>query len=203
MDFKSYFSGHKARVFWINVCLMIAVLIIVPTATLFYVDNYTHHGERIEVPNLDGVEVEDAKDILAEKGLIGVVTDSVRKAGYKPGTVCLQTPKAGSEVKDGRMVYLSIIKIGESKVAIPSVAGVNTAEEARQILKNLGFDLTEDRIVESKEKGLVLNVYQGARILKAGQEVTTDRPLTLYVGSGDMADTLGISDLSDDDFNFE
>ncbi len=203
MDIKSYFSGHKSRVFWINVGLMIAVLIIAPTATLFYIDNYTHHGERIEVPNLDGVEVEDAKDILAEKGLIGIVTDSVRKAGYKPGTVCLQTPKAGSEVKDGRTIYLSVIKIGEAKVTLPNVAGTSTAEEAHQILKNLGFDLTEDQIVESEEKGLVISVYQGARALHAGQEVSTNRPITLHVGSGVKEDTLSISDLLDDDINVE
>ena len=199
MDIKSYFNGPKARIFWINVGLMVAVLIIAPTATLYYIDHYTHHGERIEVPNLDGMDVEDAKDMLAEYGLIGVVSDSTRKDGYKPGAVCFQTPSAGSYVKDGRNVYLSIIKLGEAKVAFPNVAGYSTANEAHQILSNLGFTLNEDMMVESSDKGLVISVYQGSRMLKAGDMVSTNRPITLHVGSGNEIDTLANIDNLDID----
>ena len=166
MDIKSYFNGPKARIFWINVGLMVAVLIIAPTATLYYIDHYTHHGERIEVPNLDGMDVEDAKDMLAEYGLI---------------------------------VYLSIIKLGEAKVAFPNVAGYSTANEAHQILSNLGFTLNEDMMVESPDKGLVISVYQGSRMLKAGDMVSTNRPITLHVGSGNEIDTLANIDNLDID----
>ena len=202
MDIKSYFNGPKARIFWINIGLMLAVIIIAPIATLYYIDHYTHHGERIEVPNLDGMDVEDAQDLLAESGLIGVVNDSIRKDGYKPGSVCRQTPKAGSYVKDGRKIYLSIMKIGEEKVSFPNIAGYSTTDEAHQILSNLGFELNEDMIVESEDKGLVISVYQGARKLKAGEMVSTQRPLTLHVGSGNEVDTLsnnGIMDVEEYD----
>lgn len=203
MDIKSYFNGQKARVFWINVGLMVAVLIIVPVITLYYIDHYTHHGERIEVPNLDGMDEEDAQDMLAESGLIGVVNDSTIKEGYKPGTVCFQTPKAGSFVKDGRKVYLTIIRIGEAKVSFPNVAGYSTANEAHQILSNLGFTLNEDMMVESPDKGLVISVYQGSRMLKAGEMVSTKRPITLHVGSGNDIDTLATDDFTDDDIDIE
>lgn len=204
MDIKSYFKGKKARIFWINVGLMIAVLIIVPVATLFYIDNYTHHGERIEVPNLDGMSVDDAIDMLEECGLTAEITDSINKNGYKPGTVCLQTPKAGSGVKKGRAVYLTIIRSGEAKVVFPNIAGYSTAEEARQILTNLGFTLNDDMIVQSEDKGLVLKVYQGGNELRTGQMVSTARPITLHVGSGNDADTLRVDDeFFDDDLGIE
>lgn len=204
MDIKKYFNGPKARVFWINVVLMIAVLIIAPVATLFYIDHYTHHGERIEVPNLDGVDLDDAIDMLAESGLVAEVTDSINKEGYRPGAVCSQTPKAGSEVKEGRTVYLTVIRFGEAMVAFPNVSGYSTADEARQILTNLGFTLNDDMIVESEDKGLVLSVYQGSKELRAGQMVSTSRPVTLHVGSGNEVDTLGVDyDYYEEDSDIE
>lgn len=178
---------------------MIAVLVIAPTATLYYLDFYTHHGERIEVPSVDKMTVEDAKETLADYGLIAVVTDSVKKKGYVPGTICLQTPRAGSEVKDGRTVYLTVIRSTDTTVPFPDIAGNYSVDEARQILHNLGFTFTPDKEVEGEYKGAVISVYQGNKKLYANQNVSTSYPITLYVSTGYAADTLDVGDILDED----
>jgi len=201
MDIKSYFTGPKGRVIWINIGLMILVLILAPLATLFYLDYYTGHGERVEVPSVEGQTVDDAQGFLAECGLIGEVSDSVNmKAGFKRGTIFMQTPKAGSSVKNGRKVYLTVVRTTDVLIKFPDVIGNGTVEEARQTLRNLGFSFTEDKEVENEDmKGFVINVYQGGRKLFPGQQVSTDAPLTLYVGKGADKDTLNIDDLLSDD----
>lgn len=201
MDIKQYFKGDKARVIWINIALMIAALILFPVITLYYIDHYTNHGDRVEVPSVDRMTIEDAEATLNENGLIAIVTDSVKKDGYEPGTVCMQSPSAGSEVKHGRMVYLTVIRTQEVMITFPNVAGNCSVDEARQMLYNLGFTFTEDKIIESPDRGLVINVYQGSRKLAAGMSVSTKQPLTLYVGSGVQEDTLSVDDSNDDDFD--
>ena len=57
----------------------------------------------------------------------------------------------------------------------------------------------EDMMVESPDKGLVISVYQGSRMLKAGDMVSTNRPITLHVGSGNDIDTLANIDNLDID----
>ncbi|MCR5312961.1 MAG: PASTA domain-containing protein [Bacteroidaceae bacterium] len=204
MDIKQYFTGHKAKVIVINLACIIAVLILAPIATMFYLDNYTHHGERIEVPSVDGMTVEEAESTLSKYGLIAVITDSVKKKGYLPGTICMQTPRAGSGVKDGRMIYLTVIRTSETLVNFPDVAGNMSVDEARQMLKNLGFTFTPDKEIESEDKGMVLSVYQGNKKVYANQSLSTKYPLTLYVGKGIAEDTIyNDVDLYDDTFEEE
>lgn len=203
MEIKEWFNSPKAKTFWINIACIIGVLVIIPTITLYYLDYYTHHGERIEVPSVDKMTLEKAEEVLSRYGLVAVVTDSVKKKGYLPGTVCLQTPKAGSEVKDGRMVYLTVIRTTETMVNFPDVVGNNSVDEARQILHNLGFTFTPDKEVVSEAEGMVVNVYQGNKKLYANQSVSTSYPITLYVGSGIQEENEEDEAIGTDDNNNE
>jgi hypothetical protein len=67
----------------------------------------------VEVPDLDGLTVEDAESRLADAGLRAEVEDD---GGFfdelLPGdpVVCEQDPEAGSQVRRGKVVLLSIAK---------------------------------------------------------------------------------------------
>ena len=77
MGFKSYFTGKSGVIFWVNILLMVIVLIGIPVGGLQILDNITHHGEKIPVPNAIGKNAFEAEIMLREKGLQATISDSV------------------------------------------------------------------------------------------------------------------------------
>lgn len=130
----------------------------------------------IDIPNVVGSSVEDAKNTLSAKGFKVVVEeiDSVEAAG----TVLGQTPNSGSVTEPGGTVTISVSK--GNMVTMPKLIG-KTYEEAKQALAAAG--LAEDQHVYSENSaasGTVLNQNQpeGAVIAKG-----TAVQLTISIGS--------------------
>ena len=48
---------------------MAIVVVTIPYLVLAWLDSYTHHGESYAVPNVCGMQLEDAKQLLRENHL--------------------------------------------------------------------------------------------------------------------------------------
>ena len=70
-----------SKLFWINLLLALAVLYVVFYYTMDYLDDYTNHGVKIEVPTLLGVDVDDVEDTLMDKEL----RFAIREGGHTVG----------------------------------------------------------------------------------------------------------------------
>ena len=79
-------------------------------AVVFFLKFYTRHDEAIQIPDLKGKTEAEARAILEDLDLEMVLTDSLFVATAVPGSIRDQSPKAGSMVKDGRIVFISIFK---------------------------------------------------------------------------------------------
>lgn len=77
---------------------------------------------KVEVPQVVGKNVSEAKRIMRGQTLHVVVTDSVWSETEKIETVLEQSPQAGELIKQEGTVYVVISK-GSQVVSIPSVAG--------------------------------------------------------------------------------
>ncbi len=196
MAIKSFFKGKTSKRFWTNIMLMVAVVIAVPVAAFYMLDIFTHHGEKIEVPSVTDKMLADAEAMLAERDLVAVVSDSVYDKYAAPGSVLDQMPKAGYEVKAGRVVYLTVAMKNMPTVALPDVVSHGSLREAEATLRSLGFKLTENELVEGKPLELVVGVKQGGKEIFAGDMVPRDKPLTLLVGAGEV-DSLMMDDGAD------
>lgn len=190
MGVKAYFKGKSGGFFWANILLMAVVLVGTPLIVLWALGAYTHHGEKIEVPSVVGKSSYDAENLLDDRGLVAIVADSAYRASAAPGTVLEQTPKAGSEVKSGRVVYLTVNLNGEPLTKFPDLVGNSSLREAEAKLKALGFKLAPYKYVDNEPKDFVIRIKQGMRDVQAGEMVSRDRALTLYVGAGEAEDTL-------------
>lgn len=205
MGLKTYFTGKTGAAFWLNILLMSAVLLAVPVGAFYALGIYTHHGEKIEVPEITGQKPEAAITLLKERGLTGVVSDSTYSATASPGVVLEQTPKSGSEVKGGRVIYLTINLNGEPMVKMPDLANNSSLREAEAQLKALGFKLTPTMLVEGEPKDFVIGIKQGMREVYAGEMVSRDRALTIVAGAGEAEDSLVVdtSFIEDTDIDFD
>lgn len=193
MAIKTFFKGKNAKKFWMSIVAMAIVVIAVPVVAFYMLDIFTHHGEKIEVPSVTGKMIGDAESMLQERDLVAVVNDSLYDKYSTPGMVLDQMPKAGYEVKGGRVVYLTVAMRNMPTVQLPDVVSYGSLREAEATLTGLGFKLTPNEPVEGKPLELVVGVKQNGKEVYAGEMIPRDRPLTLLVGAGE-ADSLYMSD---------
>lgn len=199
MAIKKFFTGKSGAKFWVNIVLMVSLVVAVPVVTFYMLDHFTHHGEKIEVPNVVGKSVADAEEMLGGRDLVALVVDSVYDKYAPKGAVMDQSPKAGYEVKGGRVVYLTVNLMGEPMAELPDVAALGSLREAVSLLQSLGFKLTAHEQVAGRPRDLVIGVKQGGRSVAAGQSVPRTRPLTLVVGGGEVDSAL----VEYEDFEYE
>lgn len=190
MALKNFFTGKSGVKFWVNIVMMVLIIVAVPVGALYMLDSFTHHGEKIEVPNVLGKSLYDAETMLKDRGLVALVVDSVYDKSAPRGSVLEQSPKSGYEVKGGRMVYLTVNLKGEPMAQVPDVVGHGSLREAVALLQSLGFKLTSHKPVLGRPKDLVLGVKQGTRDVHAGETIPRDRPLTLVIGGGEIDSTM-------------
>ena len=76
ISLKDFFSFKKNRSFWLNLIAMPIVVVAIIFYVLHWLDTYTHHGESIIVPNVNGLPVQQANNELMKKSLKVVIVDS-------------------------------------------------------------------------------------------------------------------------------
>lgn len=214
-----FFKGKSGAKFWVNIVLMILLVTAIPVLTFYMLGSFTHHGEKIEVPNVVGKSFGEAENMLEERDLMALVIDSIYDKRAPKGVVLEQSPKPGYEVKGGRVIYLTVNLSGEPMADLPDVVGQGSLRQAVATLQSAGFKLTAHKVVMGRPKDLVIGVKQGMRDVRAGENIPSERPLTLVVGGGEYEiddeeeDSLGIdfdtegmdteSEESGEDFDIE
>lgn len=122
---------------------------------LFYLFNdvvmpwYVQQEGTTKVPNVVGRTLEEAIQIVAQAGLVGKKAETRTDRQYPEGTVVVQNPAAGSEVKVGRGVYLTISG-GEPMVTVPALRG-RSLRDATFALERYGLVLGTARYEVSEE----------------------------------------------------
>ena len=168
---------------FLNIGLMIAVALIIGWLSMLWLDVWTRHGDTISVPAVRTLAYDKAISLLEAEGLKGIVADSVYDSRTAPGTEIEQNPKAGTIVKEGREVFLTIHAFSPKMVTLPSLSDISL-RQARSILEGLDITNIVERRVPSEFKDLVLAVrYKGAR-LQAGARVPVNARIELEVGEG-------------------
>ena len=100
-------------------------------------------GSPVEVPDVTGADLADARAELAESGLKVKIAAKQVNSEYDQGQVAQQSVKAGSEAADGDTVTLTISK-GPEMIEVPDVTG-DSVDDAKSALEAAGFEVDEDR----------------------------------------------------------
>lgn len=173
----SYFG----KMVGINILIVIALTLLFLTGLSMWLDSYTRHSERVDVPSLIGIPADDAARYLEQAGLKSMVIDSVY-ADARPGSVVEQMPTAGLPVKKGRIVYLTINSIGVRKVKMLEVRE-GGSRQALSTLRSLGFVVDSVKQVASEMDDLVLSVSADGVEMEPGVEYPVGTRVVVRVGS--------------------
>ncbi|MEZ4906151.1 MAG: PASTA domain-containing protein [Saprospiraceae bacterium] len=137
---------------------------------------YTHHGQKLELPDYNNVPyTEAAKDAKKRKFEL-IVDDSIYVVGMKGGIIRDQNPKKGSKVKENRKIYVVVSKYNPDKIKIedlPSLYGRNYETKKKELSL---LDINSRILGYEYDKGdpnYILKVYyKGKPIIVDGKPVS-------------------------------
>ncbi len=179
--FKLLFS----KSFIINIAIAIIVAMLVLWGIFKFIDSYTHHGEMISVPSLEGLTISEVEKILNEKNLRYSILDSVYIPNAEKGVVLEQDPANFDLVKENRTIYITTSKITPPKTQIPqNIVGDNSVRIAVAKLESLGFKIGKLTYIPSVDKNVVLKMDFKGKTIKNGDWVFKNSIINLTVGSG-------------------
>lgn len=192
MSIRDFFSFSKNRFFWLNIIGMILAIVLMIFGVLKGLDIYTHHGEAVEVPDVKGMSVLEAKQVFEKVDLNCMVTDSDYVSTLPAGCILDYNPPVGQKVKRGRIIYLNINTLSVPLVDVPDVADNSSLRQAEARLLAAGFKISKVEEVDG-EKDWVYGVKYDGKLLMIGEKVPINSTLSLMVGTGNEAkDSLAV-----------
>jgi len=171
-------------------------IILAGLIVLFYVFNnivmprYVQQEKTTTVPGVVGRPVEEAIQLLSAAGLQGKKSDARTDKQYPEGTVVVQNPPAGTVVKFGRGVYLTVSG-GEPMVNVPSLRG-RSLRDATFALERFGLVLGNARYEISEEYPLGTIIDQDT---PESTVVPAGRVINVVVSQGKTADQVPVPDV--------
>ncbi len=182
----------------LNLLLAVAVTCGLIYGTLKWLDKYTRHNEAVVVPDVKGLKMEEAAEFFKNNNLRYNVIDSVFSKEVEPGAIVELVPAAGSKVKEGRIVFITVNALTSQMATIPEVEDLSF-RQAYALLRARGFESVEIEYVAGDFKDLAVSVELRGKTLEKGEHVPLTAPLVLKVSSGDpnfSADSLSLDSLS-------
>lgn len=174
-----------------HLLIMAGVSLLLIVLLIFGLDLYTHHGETVKVPDLRGKTLAEMQRILDDVGLEYEINDSTYSNTAIPGTVREVVPAPGSEVKSGRIIFIAINGFHQRLQTIP-IYKDQSARQILSLLKGLGFESVEQRVVAGRYSGSVVKLETAdGKLVEAGTQLRIDTKLILFV-AGQAIDTLGL-----------
>jgi beta-lactam-binding protein with PASTA domain len=179
---RKFFDYLKTKQFLINMGIAIGTVIVVVLIAFFSLDYYTRHGSGIPVPKLVGMQVERATALLDEQGFHYQV-DSVYIGDKPPGTIVQQDPDAGTNVKEDRTIYLTVVTRQAPFVALPNLEESNY-REAVATISNYGLKMGDTTYKPDIARDRILEVRFAGQVLKPGTKIPKGSKIDLVLGDG-------------------
>ena len=187
MKAKEFFGKFFSKFLVGNLLAMLLVVIAIMIGVKYGLEWYTHHGEGIEVPKVEGKVYREARAMIEEMKLNIVVSDSGFNKRLPADCILAQNPGPGTKVKEGHTVYVTVNSPSSPSFAIPDVVDNSSYREAEAKLMALGFKLLPPKEVTG-EKDWVYGILCNGRRVSTGDHVSIDKPLTLLIGNGQYSD---------------
>ncbi|MBR1630923.1 MAG: PASTA domain-containing protein [Paludibacteraceae bacterium] len=189
------FLNHTAWGYVVkNLVILLIVIFVLVTLAGMFANLYTHHGESEIVPELKGMQLNDAVKLLEEQGLNYEITDSVYDRKIERGIVVEQSPVGGNTVKNSRIIYLTINAFSPRQVPIPDIRDMSY-RQAEATLKAAGFVIGEVKREPSEYRDLVLDIKHNNLSISSGTRLNEGSTLTLIIGNGDGDGELRVPNL--------
>lgn len=200
----NFFRFIFTKTFWIQVVIAAVVTIVLCFTYLMWLNWYTNHNQKIEVPQLIKLSLTQVDEQLEELNLRRKIIDSASfNPAFKPRTVIEQDPPAGKFVKENRQVYIKLNASGYGKVLVPNLI-YKTRRQAIPTLEALGFKVGQITYKPNIAENTVLEMRYKGEALQPGTQLSKASVIDLVLADGNnpdarIEDTLDMQDISQPD----
>lgn len=188
-----FFEYLKTKTFRKNLIIAAASITTFLLIIFYGLGYYTHHGEGLPVPQLKGLSMANAVELLESKGLRYQINDSIYLIDKEPGIIVEQDPDPNTNVKENRTIYL-IITRDAPNINFPDIAG-KTFLEARSILNNYQLKVGDTSYVSDVARDVILKTSFGGNSITKGQQIPKGSRIDLVLGDGMGASEVDIPNL--------
>ncbi|WP_426667450.1 PASTA domain-containing protein [Mucilaginibacter sp. McL0603] len=196
---SNFVAYLKTKSFRNTILFAIGSVIVVVLIAFYSLGYYTRHGSGIPVPKITGINIDRALSTLKEQGF-GVSIDSVYVLDQAPGTVIEQDPDAGTNVKEGRVIYLKIVKNQAPNVALPDILDAPYIS-AEATLSNYGLKIGDTTYKSDIARDHVLEIKFAGQQIQPGTKIPKGSKVDLVLGDGSGASEVEIPDLINQDLD--
>lgn len=180
----SFFQGNSLGDLLRHIGITVGSLAFIAIIFFYiYLPNTTKHGDSVKVPDFTGLPSAKLDSAVAANDLRFEVGDSSYSDEYKPLDVIRQFPHAGSLVKPGRKIFVSINRVNPPTVPLPALIEISLINAIATLKSNElkpGFIYYQP----SPFKELVLEIQiKGAKV-EPGLRVPKGTVVDLIVGDG-------------------
>lgn len=173
---------------WGNLLAMAAVVAALVFAVKIGLNIYTKHGQAVEIPNLTHKSMTEARRIITEAKLNIEVIDTGYVKELPADCVLEQKPIAGSKVKEGHTITITVNASSTPTLTLPDVVQNSSLREATAKLKAMGFKVGNPQYVTG-EKDWVYGVTVDGYQVVSGDKISINKTLIIQVGNGSLSET--------------
>ena len=188
MKSSDFFGKLTSKYIWLNLAAMAAVVVLLVVGVKFGIDIYTHHGEAISIPDIKHKSFADAKQMLANVGLLIEVTDTGYVRTLPADCILEQSPQPGDFVKSGHVIYVIVNSANTPTITMPDIVDNSSMREAMAKLRAMGFKVGEPQFIVG-EREWVYGATVNGRHVVAGDKIPVDAVVVLQVGNGSRSET--------------
>ncbi len=178
----------KSKTFWANLVVAIIACALIFWGVNAWLASYTRHGDNVKVPALARLSYEEAIKKLETQDLAAEILDTSEfNSNYPRGSVIDQYPLAGSLVKQGRVIKLTINPDKPRRIEMPMMLE-KTKRRAIYDLESKGFVVGELTYVPYIGKDVVVDIKVNGRSVKEREKFDKGTVVELVLGQG-LGDT--------------
>lgn len=171
----------------LHVLLMLLVSLALLVLVFIFIRIYARQGDEYELPDVVGLNI---VELQADNpiGLDVVVMDSIFRPGQEGGRILTQDPKAGTRVKKGRKLYITMTAYTPEDAVLPELAGLTVRQAVSELMAE-GLEVGKLTFVEDPYKNIIVDQTCKGKVIYAGQQIERGSVVDLTVGLGDSSGT--------------
>lgn len=181
---KKFFSNWIVK----NILLAILIAAILIGGVYVMLNVVTRHNKEIIVPDFTNMTVSEARRIAGQNEMKIEVTDSVYIKRMERGAVYRHTPEAGSHVKKGRRIMLTINAVNPKNVTMPNLIGYSMRQAKAELLSR-GLSLGKLIYVNDIATNNVLSQLYKSSEIDPGKKIESESVIDLVLGLNSMDNT--------------
>jgi hypothetical protein len=180
----SIFQFIKSKSFFKQAGIAIVGLVAFIFVLQWWFGFTTNHDQKIQVPDLQKMELSEVEKTLKALDLRFEVIDS---ASYNPSypnrSVIEQNPEVGDFVKENRKIYLTINPSKYRDIEVPDLNG-RTKRQAVTHLLSKGFKVGKFSYVRDIGKDVVRGMRFKNKRIRLGNKLPKNSTIDLILGDG-------------------